>query len=63
MGIHALYAQAMVATDQRFDSFIHEMKPHPGQVWTAGQMREFLDGSAMIRSERGGAIEATVQVA
>lgn len=54
IGIHALYAQAMVATDQSFDSFIHEMKPHPGQVWTAGQMREFLDGSALIRSERGG---------
>lgn len=52
--VHALYAQAMVATDQSFASFIHEMKPHPGQIWTAARMRELLDGSKVIRSEHAG---------
>ena len=52
--VHALYAQALGATDQSFASFIHEMKPHPGQVWTAEQMRRLLDGSRLIRSEKSG---------
>jgi len=52
--IHALYAQAMVATDQSFAPFIHAMKPHPGQVWTAAEMRRLLDGSKVIRSEKAG---------
>ena len=33
--VHALFAQSMLATDQSFMPFIHAMKPHPGQVWTA----------------------------
>ena len=52
--VHALYAQALLATDQSFASFIHEMKPHPGQVWTAAQMRRLLAGSRLIRSEESG---------
>lgn len=52
--IHALYAQAMVATDQSFAPYIHAMKPHPGQIWTAAEMRRLLDGSTVIRSEKAG---------
>ncbi|WP_104045095.1 HAL/PAL/TAL family ammonia-lyase [Arthrobacter sp. ZGTC412] len=52
--IHALYAQAMVATDQSFADFIHQMKPHPGQIWTAQQMRRLLDGSSLVQSEKSG---------
>ncbi|MGZ8337217.1 MAG: HAL/PAL/TAL family ammonia-lyase [Allosphingosinicella sp.] len=55
LGIHALYAQALLATDQSFAPFIHAMKPHPGQVWVAEQMAELLTGSRLIRSEAAGA--------
>lgn len=55
LGIHALIAQAMLATDQSFAAFIHAMKPHPGQVWTAQAMRGLLEGSRVIRSEAAGA--------
>lgn len=54
LGIHALYAQALCATDQSFAPFIHEVKPHPGQVWTAARIAELLAGSRAIRSEAAG---------
>jgi phenylalanine ammonia-lyase len=54
LGIHALYAQAMLATDQSFAPFIHAMKPHAGQIWTAERMAALLSGSKVIRSEAGG---------
>ncbi len=54
LGIHALYAQAMLSTDQSFDPFIHAMKPHPGQVWVAQQMGRLVAGSKVIRSEAAG---------
>lgn len=54
LGIHALYAQAMLSTDQSFDPFIHAMKPHPGQVWVAKQMGRLVAGSKVIRSEAAG---------
>ncbi|MBL0935101.1 MAG: aromatic amino acid lyase [Rhizobiaceae bacterium] len=54
LGIHALYAQAMLSTDQSFDPFIHAMKPHPGQIWVAKQMGRLVAGSKVIRSEAAG---------
>ncbi|MES2301412.1 MAG: aromatic amino acid ammonia-lyase, partial [Pseudomonadota bacterium] len=54
LGIHALYAQAMLSTDQSFHPFIHAMKPHAGQVWTAQQMAELVAGSRIMRNEAAG---------
>jgi phenylalanine ammonia-lyase len=54
MGVHALFAQALLATDQSFAAFIHASKPHPGQIWTARIMSSLIEGSALIRSERAG---------
>ena len=54
LGIHALFAQALLATDQSFEPFIHAVKPHPGQVWTARQMAELVKGSGTIRHEAAG---------
>jgi phenylalanine ammonia-lyase len=54
LGIHALYAQALLATDQSFHPFIHKVKPHPGQVWTAAQMARLVEGSKVIRNEAAG---------
>jgi phenylalanine ammonia-lyase len=53
-GAHALFFQALIATNQSFDPFIHEVKPHPGQIWTAAQMADLLRGSQLIRSEAAG---------
>ncbi len=53
MGVHALFAQGLAATNQSFHPFIHRHKPHPGQVWSAAQMLELLDGSQLIRDELG----------
>jgi phenylalanine ammonia-lyase len=54
LGIHAFYAQALLSTDQSFHPFIHSVKPHPGQVWTAAQMDTLVAGSKVIRSEAAG---------
>ena len=54
LGIHALFAQALLSTDQSFDPFIQSMKPHPGQIWSAARMSELLKGSKAIRSEGNG---------
>jgi phenylalanine ammonia-lyase len=54
LAIHALFAQALMATDQSFQPFVHAVKPHPGQVWTAARMAELLAGSQIIRDERRG---------
>lgn len=54
LAVHALFAQALLATDQSFQPFVHAVKPHPGQVWTAARMAELLAGSKVIRDERRG---------
>ena len=51
---HALMIQALTATNQSFHPFIHDLKPHPGQVWAASKTLELLSGSRMIRDELDG---------
>src|SRR5690606_1329420 len=53
-GINSLIFQAILATDQSFDPFVHAVKPHPGQIWSAQQMLNLLAGSKLIRSEAAG---------
>ena len=54
IGAHALYLQALHATNQSFHPFVHQHKPHPGQVLVARLMLDLLKGSEMIRDELGG---------
>jgi phenylalanine ammonia-lyase len=51
---HALAIQGLLGTNQSFHPFIHKLKPHSGQVWTATQMLELLAGSRLIRDELDG---------
>jgi phenylalanine ammonia-lyase len=50
---HALMLQGLQATDLSFHPFIHEQKPHAGQLWSAACMAELLQGSALIRTSDG----------
>jgi phenylalanine ammonia-lyase len=54
LGIHALYAQALLSTSQTFAPFIHECKPHPGQLWVAAEMAKLVAGSKLMRDEAAG---------
>ncbi|HTM95360.1 MAG TPA: aromatic amino acid ammonia-lyase, partial [Croceibacterium sp.] len=47
----ALIFQALLATDHSFDPVIHQVKPHPGQIFVAAQFRRLLAGSALIRTK------------
>ena len=53
---HALAVQALHGTNQSFHPFIHQLKPHYGQCWTAERMLKLLEGSQMIRDEIQGAV-------
>lgn len=55
LGAHALMAQGLRATMQSFHPFIHEVKPHPGQIWCAERMRDLLEGSHLVREAADGA--------
>ncbi|MBA3471505.1 MAG: aromatic amino acid lyase [Herpetosiphonaceae bacterium] len=52
--VHALMIQALQGTNQSFHPFIHQHKPHTGQVWVANHMRELLNGSTLSRDELDG---------
>jgi len=54
MGAHSLLIQAMHGALQSFHPFIHDHKPHPGQVWVAGQMLELLRGSQLVQNDLDG---------
>lgn len=55
MGAHALMVQGLGGTNQSFHPFIHRMKPHFGQVWTAAEMVKLLAGSRLSFDELNGA--------
>ncbi len=54
MSAHALALQGLQATNQSFHPFIHQHKPHPGQVWAAQQMLDSIADSSLIRDELDG---------
>lgn len=48
LAVHALLIQALGANMEAFDPFVHALKPHPGQVHVAAEMRRLLAGSALV---------------
>ncbi len=48
----ALSLEAMNGWIDAFDSKIHEVRPHPGQIDVAAHTRKLLEGSQMVRSAR-----------
>jgi phenylalanine ammonia-lyase len=54
MGAHALMLQGLGGTNQSFHPFIHQLKPHFGQRWSAQTMVELLEDSGLSRDELDG---------
>ncbi len=50
--VAAMSAEALRATDQPWEAAIHEVRPHPGQVVVAGNMRGLVAGSPIRESHR-----------
>jgi histidine ammonia-lyase len=48
----ALAVDALRGTDVAFDERIHRVRPHPGQVQVAGNLRRMLEGSEIRESHR-----------
>ncbi len=51
--IGAMTCDALKGTDRAFDERIHRVRPHPGQIATAVNLRKLLEGSAIRESHRG----------
>ena len=46
LAINAMMMLGLSAQTQPFESFVHQHKPHPGQIWTAKQLRRLLKADA-----------------
>ena len=50
--IGALSLDALRGTDVAFDARIHQVRPHPGQLHSAANLRSMLEGSEIRKSHR-----------
>jgi len=57
----ALSLEALKGTPVAFDSRIHDVRPHPGQVQSATRLRELIEGSEIRESHRDHAVDPRVQ--
>jgi histidine ammonia-lyase len=48
----AMSAEALLGTDRPFQSRLHEIRPHPGQVASAANLTLLLRGSGIVASHR-----------
>jgi histidine ammonia-lyase len=50
--VAAMTIEAALGTDRPFDARLHELRPHPGQVASAANLRALLAGSGIVASHR-----------
>ena len=43
LATQSMMLRALLVKEEPFESFVHELKPHPGQVWTAEMVRHLLN--------------------
>jgi histidine ammonia-lyase len=48
----AMSAEALLGTDRAFQSRLHEIRPHPGQVSSAANLARLMRGSKIVASHR-----------
>lgn len=48
----AMTVEAILGTDRPFDPRLHALRPHPGQVASAANLRRVLEGSEIVASHR-----------
>jgi phenylalanine ammonia-lyase len=46
--VHAFFIQALQGNDEAFAAFVHEHKPHPGQINVAMTLRSLLENSQFL---------------
>jgi len=49
----AMSVEALLGTDESFDSFFSDIRPHPGQRDSAVAIRQFLEGSSLMQRGDG----------
>ena len=50
--IGAMSVEALLATDSSFNEAIHRVRPHPGQIAAAANLRACLQGSPLVASHK-----------
>ena len=54
LATNAMMLRALCGRTEPFDAFVHECKPHRGQMWTAQVMRELLRNGTSSAADRNG---------
>ena len=49
----AMSVEALCGTEESFDAFFSKVRPHPGQIEVASNLRGFLDGSKLTQENHG----------
>lgn len=57
----AMSVEALRGTDESFDAFFAAVRPHPGQIEAAGNIRGFLAGSKLVQRNDGSEAETLRQ--
>lgn len=50
--ICAMSVEALLSTDSSFEERLHQIRPHPGQITSAANLRRLLAGSQIVASHR-----------
>src|SRR6266536_1159220 len=50
--VRAMSIEGLLGTDRPFQRRLHELRPHPGQLASADNLRELLAGSPILASHR-----------
>lgn len=45
LAVHTMMLRALRCHEEPFEAFVHECKPHPGQLWTARMLRLLNEGA------------------
>ncbi len=61
LGAQALMLQGLRTRTEPFARFIHQHKPHPGQIWVADRILEILEGSELTGDEENGGDHPLIQ--
>ncbi|MCJ1249796.1 hypothetical protein MMC30_007022 [Trapelia coarctata] len=51
--VTAISVEALCGTDESFDPFFARVRPHPGQIEAAKNIRSFLTGSKLVHKDQG----------
>ncbi len=57
IGAHALMLRSLLALQAPFADFVHQKKPHPGQIWIAAAMKDLLSEGQAVTTDQAASVQ------